>query len=191
MLNRIALKELSKQQLRGKWGIIGILFLVLVVAEMMIGALPIAGGLLLVIIAGSVTLTQVVLIFKIIDNEAIYLEDVLAGFRNFTSALCLYLLRAIFTFLWSLLLFIPGVIKGLAYSMAFYILAENPEMDVREALKESQRITYGHKWELFVLRLSFIGWAILATLTFGIGYFWLIPYIETTYANAYKSLKNQ
>lgn len=191
MLNRIALKELSKQQLRGKWGIIGILFLVLVVAEMMIGALPIAGGLLLVIIAGSVTLTQVVLIFKIIDNEAIYLEDVLAGFRNFTNALCLYLLRAIFTFLWSLLLFIPGVIKGLAYSMAFYILAENPEMDVREALKESQRITYGHKWELFVLRLSFIGWAILATLTFGIGYFWLIPYIETTYANAYKSLKNQ
>ena len=75
--------------------------------------------------------------------------------------------------------------------MSFYILADHPEITVREAMNESKRMTQGHKMDLFILQLSFIGWGILATLTFGIGYFWLIPYMQVTMANTYKKLANQ
>ena len=50
-------------------------------------------------------------------------------------------------------------------------------------------MTYGHKMELFVLGLSFIGWELLGVLTLGIGYIWIIPYMQATFTNAYKSLK--
>ena len=75
--------------------------------------------------------------------------------------------------------------------MANYVLANHPEMTAREALNESKRITMGHKGELFVLGLSFLGWQILATFTLGILYIWLLPYIQATYANFYRSITDQ
>ena len=87
-----------------------------------------------------------------------------------------------------MLFVIPGIVKGLSYSMAHYVLADHPEMTARQALNESKRITQGHKGELFVLNLSFLGWQILASFTFGILYIWLIPYMQATVANFYRSL---
>ena len=87
------------------------------------------------------------------------------------------------------MLIIPGIIKGIAYSQAMYILAENPEIGGREAISKSQEMMRGHKMEYFILLLSFIGWSILASLTFGLLYIWLIPYMNATYANFYQSIK--
>lgn len=81
-----------------------------------------------------------------------------SAFPSLGKALWLNILIGVFTFLWSLLFYIPGIIKALSYSMANYILADNPEMTAREALRESKIIMHGHKWELFVLNLSFILW---------------------------------
>ena len=103
--------------------------------------------------------------------------------------MALYLWSALWIFLWSLLLIIPGIIKAISYSMSFYILAENQQIGVREALNISKRITMGYKGRIFMLWLSFIGWAILACVTFGIGFLWLMPYIQITFANLYKELK--
>ena len=90
-----------------------------------------------------------------------------------------------------LLLVIPGIIKAYSYSMTFYILRENPEMTAGDAITASQKMMDGHKMDLFLLSLSFIGWAILASITFGIGYLWLIPYIYTAYAAFYETLKKE
>lgn len=153
--------------------------------------IPVAGQIIVCLITGAMILGGAILILKVVDGEPANIDDIFAGFKYFTESLGLYLWQGLFIFLWSLLLIIPGIVKTIAYSMAFYIMADNPEIGIREALKESQRITQGYKMELFILGLSFLGWIILATLTLGIGYFWLVPYMEATYANTYRSLKNK
>ena len=96
----------------------------------------------------------------------------------------------LFISLWSLLLFVPGVIKAISYSQAIMIMLENPNMDIMTAIKESQRMMNGHKMEYFVLDLSFIPWMLLVMLTFGIASLWVSPYMQITMVNYYNALKN-
>lgn len=91
--------------------------------------------------------------------------------------------------LWSLLLIVPGIIKVFEYAMAPFILAENPEIGALEAIHRSSAMMKGHRFDLFYLILSFIGWYFLCILTLGIGFLWLIPYAETSVAAFYENLK--
>jgi uncharacterized membrane protein len=100
-------------------------------------------------------------------------------------------LMELFICLWTCLLIIPGIIKGLAYSMTPFILEEKPELSAYDAIKYSEKLMKGHKTELFLLYLSFIGWAILCVFTFGIGYLWLAPYIYVTLCEFYEDLKKE
>lgn len=99
------------------------------------------------------------------------------------------LLMGIFVFLWSLLLFIPGLVKSFAYMLTPFILVDNPELSANEAINLSQKMMKGHKFDLFFLELSFLGWILLGILTLGIGYFWLVPYIYTSVAAFYQDVK--
>ena len=103
-----------------------------------------------------------------------------------------FLLSYIFQFLWSLLLVIPGLIKSYSYAMTPYIVNDlvesGQEVHATTAITASRQLMDGHKWDLFVLNLSFIGWYILSVITFGIGYIWLLPYEQTTKANFYRNL---
>ena len=114
-----------------------------------------------------------------------------APFKQYARTVGAVLLVFVYTLLWTLLLVIPGIIKAYSYSMTFYILRENPEMTAGDAITASQKMMDDHKMDLFLLSLSFIGWAILASITFGIGYLWLIPYIYTAYAAFYETLKKE
>ena len=117
-------------------------------------------------------------------------------YRAFSSGcygrfLMTYFMMELFIFLWSLLLIVPGIIKSLAYAQTPYILMDHPEMGWKEALKESQRMMDGHKWELFVLGLSFIPWLLLVCVTFGIALLYVGPYMQVTYTNVYRTLKEE
>lgn len=101
------------------------------------------------------------------------------------------LLRDIYIMLWSLLLLIPGIIKSYEYFYVDYILAENPEMSLNDAIALSQKMTSGEKFDIFVLDLSFIGWKIISNILFGLGYILLIPYIQATFARLYLVKKEQ
>lgn len=99
-------------------------------------------------------------------------------------------LRGLFTFLWSLLFLIPGIIKSYEYRMIPYILAENPGIDSKEAFAVSKQMMDGNKWNAFVLDLSFLGWSILSAFTCGIlAIFYVSPYIYMTNAELYVALK--
>ena len=98
------------------------------------------------------------------------------------------LLSGLFIFLWSLLLFIPGIVKAYAYSMVYYVKADHPEYGWRECMDESQRLMTGHKWEKFVLDLSFIGWGIVGSLCLGVGTLWVMTYMAATEAQYYEYL---
>lgn len=191
MFTRAEVKAASKEQLKGRWAIVGGLFLVISILTIGVQWIPYIGAIASILITGACTLSYILISFKVINKEELGIEDVFSGFRNFLKALGLLLWQTLWIWLWSLLLIIPGIIKSYSYCMSFYILAENPDMDIREALNESKRITNGYKMDLFILSLSFLGWGILAILTLGIGYFWLIPYIQVTMANVYKKLSNQ
>ena len=111
------------------------------------------------------------------------------GFANWGHNVWGMLLMGIFVFLWTLLLIIPGIIKGFAYSLVPYILVDKPELSANEAINLSMKMMKGHKFDFFWLCLSFIGWILLAILTFGIGLFWLMPYMYTAYAAFYQDVK--
>lgn len=98
-------------------------------------------------------------------------------------------MRDLFTFLWGLLLVIPGIIKSYEYYMVPYILSENPDIDYRDALKLSRDMMDGHKFSLFVLQWSFIGWEFLGALCCGIGILFVHPYENATYAELYAVLR--
>lgn len=97
-------------------------------------------------------------------------------------------LRGLYNFLWFFALIIPGIIKSYEYSMVPYILAEDPNLPSNEAIGRSIDITNGHKWDMFVLDLSFLGWYILGLIFFGIGGIFVNPYKEATMAKLYNIL---
>lgn len=106
--------------------------------------------------------------------------------RNAVSILLVYL----YTLLWTLLFIVPGIIKGLAYSLTPFIVKDNPQLLPNEAINLSMKMMKGHKFDLFYLYLSFIGWIFLAILTLGIGLLWVIPYMQTSMAAFYLDVKN-
>ena len=96
-----------------------------------------------------------------------------------------------FISLWSLLLIIPGFIKFYAYALTPYILIDNPELSANQAINLSQKMMKGHKFDLFFLHFSFIGWFFLSIFTFGIGLLWLLPYMMTAQAAFYQDVKKE
>lgn len=110
----------------------------------------------------------------------------------FIGAIMIGILRFIWTFLWSLLLVFPGIIKRLAYSQAQFIYKDavdnGQKMPYHEAITRSRHLMNGHKWELFVINLSFIGWWILSTITLRLADFWTMPYYRLTLACFYQKL---
>ncbi len=186
MINRSEMKQTAKAQINGK---IGILFVCQLVISLISGiAAPVflAGFL----IAPSFEISLIMIYIALTQNVHPSIDDIFKGFSLFGKALWLKIITGFFTFAWSLLFIIPGIVKGYAYMMAPYILADHPEMTAREALRESKRITDGHKWELFVLSLSFIGWFLLIPLTLGLIVIWLAPYTHATLANYYIAMKD-
>lgn len=110
------------------------------------------------------------------------LGTLFSRFSIFGRALLLRLATALFIFLWTLLFIIPGIIAGYRYAMAPYIMANNPEVGVLEALGRSKALMAGHKGRLFCLDVSFIGWYIVGALTLGIGFLWIGPYVGASRA---------
>ena len=118
--------------------------------------------------------------FKLGFGKGHYWRNVLGAF-----------LVGLFTFLWTLLFIVPGIIKSYAYAMTPYILDDNPELGPNEARLKSIEIMRGHKGKLFGLDLSFIGWFLLGILSLGIGFIWIEPYFYTARASFYRNLKEE
>ena len=124
-------------------------------------------------------------------EESVDLENLFDGFRGgrYTRVFCALFLVNLFTFLWTLLLIIPGIMKAFSYALTPYILMDEPELTARQAITRSCEIMQGRRWKLFCLYLSFIGWGILCLLTFGIGFLWLVPYMNASVAAFYEDAR--
>ena len=148
-------------------------------------------GLVLFILALPLTWGFQTLFLGAVRGGEATAKDMFEGYNKelFSRVLTTTLLYYVYVLLWSLLLIIPGCIKSYSYAMTPYILKDNPEMKNNAAIEESMRMMDGHKLELFLLDLSFIGWAILSILTCCIGFLWLTPYMNMARVNFYEDLK--
>lgn len=187
MINRAEIKKAAKEQIKGKIGILFVIALVMAAVSFVAGLIYIGA----IIVAPALALSSAIIYLNVVKGNTPSVSDAFLGFKDWWSSFKVYIFMLLFTFLWSLLFYIPGIVKSFSYSMSTFILAENPGMPALEAITRSRKMMDGHKWDLFVLMLSFIGWAILASFTFGILYIWLLPYMEASVANFYNAIKGE
>ena len=175
----------AKKSLEGNWGIaIGAMLVYLIISAAAgftwIGA---------IVLSGPLALDYIFFNKQIASGEEVKIELLFEGFKNFLPALATYLLVAVFVFLWSLLLIIPGIIMGLAYSQSLYILSDEPEIGASDAIKKSRAMMDGYKLKLFGMMLLFMLLSFACVLTFGIGYLFLIPFMQVTMVKFYQDVK--
>lgn len=187
------LRNKAWEALSGKWNQAAIAGLVIFLIAIAAGAIGRISPILnLVITLGFVYFISVgatFLFWDVFKGKYPEINTLFETLKDYARYLVGILLVFVYTFLWTLLLIVPGIIKGLSYSMTFYIMRENPEMKGEQAIQHSMAMMQGRKMDLFLLELSFIGWALLAVLTAGIGFIWLIPYMSTAMGAFYEELK--
>ena len=193
--NRI-LRQNAKNQLGGRlfdmtWLMMVLVFFIYSAAVSV--AAGVAFGIGALIITGPMLYgVHRICVKRVLGAPGVELEDMIVGFKeSFAQSLVLYLMTSLYTFLWALLFVVPGLVKSYSYAMAPYILQSNPALGWEACIKESRRMMDGHKWQLFCLDFSFVGWYIVGALCLGVGVFWVYPYYELARANFYMALKAQ
>lgn len=143
------------------------------------------------IVSSVVSVGFIIFLLNSLRNAGAVYGNLLDGFGMVLRIIALNILEGVFVFLWSLLLFVPGIIAAYRYRMAIYLLIDHPEMSPLECIRESKSMMRGHKADMFVLDLSFIGWEILESIPV-VGYaamIWVMPYTSTVYALYYETLR--
>ena len=184
-MNRIELKNRAKQSLAGNWGA-AILGLVIYGAIVSLLSTTGVGSF----VTGLVSLGYISLYISLLRGKTPTFEGSISAItENIGTKFVSTLLVMLYTFLWSLLFIIPGIVKSYSYAMTPYILLDRPELSATDAIKESEKMMNGHKMELFILDLSFIGWILLSMLTCGILVLYVEPYMMATKSAFYLELK--
>ena len=215
-VTRKELKDNAKQSLRENWGWAIIVFLI---TAIIFGIFTGAGhwldetyinydgtnifyqfaspiGSILLWIGSFIGLSRNIAFLELRDDQKEE-KPYMAAFSVFTEnrfgpELINFVLVSIFTFLWTWLLIIPGIIKAYSYSMTPYIVkdmvASGKQVSATDGINASKELMKGHKMALFIFDLSFLGWNILAAITCGIGYLWVTPYYQTAKANFYRRI---
>lgn len=126
-----------------------------------------------------------------LNNPDTSLDTIKEGFTDYSHTFGTLLLRDVFLALWFMLLFIPGMIKSYSYRMVPYILRDEPDLSASEVITRSREMMDGHKWNAFVLDLSFLGWHLLGIITCGlVEVFWTAPYVYSTNAALYEAIRD-
>lgn len=189
MQANITIMQQARTSLSGKWRLaIGTLLIYIIITSVP-DHLEGVGTLISLIISGPFSLGLAMFSLNITRDKEARLEQIFEGFHHFETAFKAYLLILLNVIVKLLLLIVPGIMTALAYSMTYYVLADNSKLTAREAMKKSENMMMGHKLKLFQLGLRLFGLALLCILTLGIGFLWLFPYANITVAKFYDDVK--
>ena len=125
-------------------------------------------GIYSLLVTGAMDLGLTLFFLAMFRRQIVGIGDVFLGFERYGKALGLFLFQGLFIVLWSLLFIVPGIIAAIRYSQAFFILADDPNKGIRQCMDESKMMMRGNKAKYFCMSLSFIGWAILASIPAGV-----------------------
>lgn len=182
------LRAEARMALTNKWVMAAVATLVMGAVSGAASYIPVAGTIL---VSLPVMYGYAIVMLNVFRGDEVNIGGLFDGFSDFGRIVGTKLLQAIYTFLWMLLLVIPGIVKSYSYAMTDYILKDYPELSNNAAIEKSMAMMDGRKMKLFLLDLSFIGWAILCLFTVGIGLFFLQPYVQAAHAAFYEDLKAQ
>lgn len=195
MISNQEIRQKSKEQLKGDWGLpIAVCFVMLLVSLCVQGIVSgILGreefGVLNMLISAPLNLGLALFMLRLARNEERSLSTLFEGFRYYFLSLAVTFLMGLFVVLWMILLIVPGIIAGLSYSLTYYIIAEDTSMGPMEAIRKSKEMMKGYKGQLFALFLWFLLLSVLCLFTLGIGFFWLLPYINLCMTYFYLEVK--
>ncbi len=196
-MNRVEIKNFAKEKLSGNLGSIWkILIIALGISLASTCVLSILFNKmdadfldsLLGILMMPLGIGTTAFFISLIENENFEAKDLFKYYHDFVKIIGVTILMGLIITLGYICFIIPGIILTLSYSLVPIILIKKPELGIVETLKYSREKMQGHKLDAFVLGLSFIGWAILGTLTFGILYIWLYPYMQLTFTKFYLNI---
>ncbi len=186
--NKILMK-MARESLVGKWGLaVGTSAVYLVISAAIVNIKDV-GPIISLLVSGSFAIGISLFALSISRNKEASLEQLFEGFRKYSRSLVAYLIMAVFTLLWTLLLIVPGIVALISYSQTFFIMIDDETISARDAIKKSMKMMYGYKWKYFCLKLRFIGWFLLSIITLGVGFLWLVPYMKVSAAKFYDDVK--
>lgn len=202
MVERAVLKRNSKDQLRGKWGLVIAAFIISAIIPSIISiigsitesdSITTIGMIIAVIVAGPISYGFCTFILNIIRGKDASISDIFAGFNGkiFVKALIIMILTTIVVGIGYMILIVPGIILSIMFSQSYFILVDNNDLSAIDCIKASCEMMKGNKMYFFILMLSFIGWFILGEITCGIGLLWVMPYYNITIGNFYDELSNK
>ena len=196
MVSNFTLRQNARTQLGGnifknKWMMMLVVCGILPFAQSLL-AMTVLAFIAVIVISGPFSYGAARAQVLCVENRKWDIMHVFCGFsEDFGGSVLLGFLRALLTMLWSFLFVVPGIIKSYSYAMAFYIRqeADGKNKEAIDCITESRRLMDGHKWQLFCLDLSFIGWYLVGALCLGLGTLFVVPYHEMARANFYEALK--
>lgn len=206
-MDRAYLKSEAKDMIRGNrlvfWGgilLVGVVnYLIQLVTGLVVKNIP-AGivatvislviSIVTFIVSAGLNAGTISLAKGIAEGESVSATDVFSLLGMAPKFAGLMFVQSLIIMLWSILLIVPGIMKAFSYSQAFYIMIDNPDIGIMDALRESKEMMYGYRMQMFVLGLSFIGWILLIVVTLGIASIWVAPYMAVTYAVFYIHLRD-
>lgn len=185
-----AIKDSALKKLENNWGqYVGITLVYSVLLGVVTAASEINPlGAILNLALIPISWGLAIIFLKAFRGTKSSLSNLFDGFQDFSRVFLTLFLQGLYILLWTLLLVIPGIVKGISYSMTNFVLVDNPDLKYDAAITRSSQLMKGHKMQYFWFALSFIGWYLLAALTLGIGFLWLIPYYHTAKAAFYHEL---
>lgn len=210
MINRVDLKSSAKESLKGKWAeaikVLLILIIIDVACNIIFGnilhfgiseyEMEINGEIVKAqtnyispIINCLITFGYLSFFLKISRNEDVTCNELFSKVNMAFKYILMSILIGIVVLIGTICLIVPGIILGFGLTQTSFILLDNPDMGVIDAMKLSWKMMKGYKMDYFILSLSFLGWAILLIFTLFIGYFWLVPYMQVTMCNFYNKVK--
>lgn len=185
----VELMRLARESLKGKWGLaVGVTAAYLVIV-MALQNVKQVGPLVSLLVSGPLAGGMAIFYLAIARGTGAKFEQFFDGFKTYATNLLAYILMTVFILLWMLLLIVPGIIAAISYSMTYFVIADNPGISAMDALKQSKEMMQGNKGKYVGLMFRFFGWSLLAILSCGIGFLWLMPYMQTAAAAFYEDLK--
>lgn len=184
-ITRTDLKNESKRHLTGQRKPGAIVTFVTWMLPTLFGA----SGVAPIVFGGPLAAGMSTFFLRLVRREQPGIGSMFLGFSKFLRNIRLWLLQVVFTLLWSVLFIVPGVVAALRYSMVWFVLVDEPELTARQAMDRSKALTKGRLGDLFVLAVSFFWWLLFGIVTMGIGFLYVVPYVQTTWALVYEGLK--
>ncbi|MBR4942897.1 MAG: DUF975 family protein [Clostridia bacterium] len=192
LLRKNARMQLGDGIFHSKWLMALLVCAFASVVETALNGFPVLGTIASFLVTGAFIYGEARIMISNAQNGNWRFESIFDGFKEgFAKTLLLHFLQCLFVFFWAFLFVIPAIVKSYAYSMAFYLQQEYDGMskEPNDLITESRKMMDGHKWQLFCLDFSFIGWYILGALCFGVGVLFVRPYHSQARANFYLALR--